>query len=242
MRKRHVETQVYVGAFQYLAWKQQTIDRSRNEGKSKSDELYELFTLSRNLLCEIETAINKSCLIMPQILTREMMDQRLTFRNDKDNDIDSKFAKVRFTEYLHGLQKILENRKGKTHRSDKKRKHQANRLKLNIARNNNSQVFERNSIELSKDIIQADNLHGNDIDTNTVLKKHHKNGLKHRKRNGLGKLRKNKKKCRNEVVAGLGPKEIKNFRQQTRKKADIIKPIINLKSMTSTTTITPPNV
>lgn len=121
MRKRHIETQVYVGAFQYLLWKQRRHDSLRNEGNSKSIELGQLLTMAKNLLCEIESAIHRIGKRKPAILSRDAMEQRMTFRNnnqdrkthDEVDDIDSKFAKVRFSEYLHGLQQVLRNRRGK---------------------------------------------------------------------------------------------------------------------------------
>lgn len=111
----HSEVQVYVGAFQQLLHKQRKVERARNENNSKSMELRDLMVLSRNALCEIETAINKTGQAMPNILTRRAMDKRLTFRNNnsgpnsEDIDyLDNKFTKVRFNEYIHSMQSVIE--------------------------------------------------------------------------------------------------------------------------------------
>lgn len=115
MRKRHLEAQVYVGAFQFLEYKQTRDDFDRNDGKHKSKELTELFTMSKKLLCEIETAINKTGKRVPHALSYTALEKRLTFRKGLDNgvdDIDTKFTKIRFTEYLKGFQLIFRNRRG----------------------------------------------------------------------------------------------------------------------------------
>lgn len=119
---------MYVGAFQYLANKQRKHDHRQNLGNAKSIELKKLMDLAKNLLCEIETAINNTeHLKMPRVYTREKMDETLAFRSrdrnlDAVDDLDIKFAKVRFHEYLHNLDRIMKrpkkhvpckNRKGK---------------------------------------------------------------------------------------------------------------------------------
>lgn len=201
MRKRHTETQVYVGAFQYLLWKQRKHDHLRNEDNSTSVELGQLLVLAKNLLCEIEAAIYNTGLKMPAILTREQMEQRLTFRNNNHDrqlnagidDIDSKFAKVRFSEYLHGLQQVLKNRRGKTYRRNMNKSHRIIRPQLNGQRNN----IVPSPIETKRidQTIFEQVLRNNDVDGAT--KKHRKNGQKKQQqqhnRLGLGKQRKNRK-------------------------------------------------
>ncbi len=53
---------------------------------------------------------------MPIVLSREAMDQKLTFRNNNNSilrdgeeidELDNKFAKVRFHEYVHNLQRVI---------------------------------------------------------------------------------------------------------------------------------------
>lgn len=74
-----------------------------------------LMDLAKSLLCEIESAINVTYSPMPRVFTRHRMDHTLTFRSDirangtnEVDDLDIKFAKVRFHEYLHSLNRILQ--------------------------------------------------------------------------------------------------------------------------------------
>lgn len=131
LRRWHVESQVYVGAFQYLLHKQKLTDQHRNEGNDKSMELQQLMILAKNLLCEIETAINNTRQLMPTVLSRKAMDHRLTFRNNNSNrfenrdvdDLDNKFTKVRFHEYLHNMLHVM-RRPGKKNGQRKKKRNQ----------------------------------------------------------------------------------------------------------------------
>lgn len=69
--------------------------------------------VAKNLLCEIETAINDSTtLTMPNVYTRQQMEHKLHIRSDdKDSsmhdELGKKFAKVRFHEYLRSLDRIM---------------------------------------------------------------------------------------------------------------------------------------
>lgn len=91
--------------------KQLYIDNLKNEGgKNKSEELKDLFHLSRNLLCEIETAMG----VEPKVLSESTMQARLKFNNHQIDtssqevyDIDNQFAKDRFTKYLLNMQTVL---------------------------------------------------------------------------------------------------------------------------------------
>lgn len=107
---------MYIGAFQKLLKKHQDFDKRKNLGNAISIELKMLMDLAKSLLCEIESAINVTNLLMPRVYTRHRMDHTLTFRSDARNgngtnevdDLDIKFAKVRFHEYLHSLNRILQ--------------------------------------------------------------------------------------------------------------------------------------
>lgn len=242
MRKRHIETQVYVGAFQYLRWKQFNHDRNVNENKNKTEALEYLLILAKNLLCEIETAINNTGMKMPMILTREAMDNRLTFRNNNRDrksstevdELDSKFAKIRFIEYLHGLQQILKNRMGKRHQhlAKKQRKNPQLKKKFGV-KNATSVAIGPNVVNPTNVFHIQNNFKDNNIGSDLWAEKHSihpNNGLKHRNRPSLSKHRQNWNQFQ---LAGLGPDEIKIFRRNYRKKSTSA---MTLQSRTSTTT------
>lgn len=235
MRKRHTETQVYVGAFQYLGWKQLEHDKMRNENINTIKALEYLLTLAKNLLCEIETAINNTGMKVPIILTQEAMFKRLTFRNNNRDrstsfdidEIDTKFAKIRFSEYLHGLEQVLKNRMGKQHPKNKQtRKHTQLRKKVGL----HSRVVPANAaaaaVAVNKNVgvthhrNHFKNTNNNSVNSTFWPKRHsihRNNGPNHRNRpGGLGKQRRNRKQFQNDV-AGLGPNEIRNFRRIHRK-------------------------
>lgn len=108
LRKWHTDTQIYVGAFQNLTRKQRLYDMLQNDGYSQSNELAALLSLAKQLLCELHHAIERSGGRTPPMLTRQQMDQRLRFRSASAPDsVDLRFAKVRFAEYLDGLQQLL---------------------------------------------------------------------------------------------------------------------------------------
>lgn len=232
LRKRHIETQVYVGAFQYLLRKQKKHDRIRNEGYSKSDELDHLLILAKNLLCEIEAAIYNTGLKMSATLSREMMKQKLTFRSNKHDevdDLDSKFAKVRFSEYLLGLQQILENRKGKMHRNLKHKKQRPIIPPILIDRTDATTLSPLSSAHEVKTIDGAlfhQVLRNNDIETSVGgINKQRKNGPKDkRNRKGLNKHRRNQRKNhhknpeRPENVFGLRTDEMDRYRQRQHRR------------------------
>lgn len=103
-----------MGAFQYLERKQRKHDAKRKDW-SVSTELAHLLSSAKSILCDIETAINNTKLAMPRVLTRKGMEQELHFRNNKRSmadwdyvdDLDVKFTKTRFLEYLAELQRVL---------------------------------------------------------------------------------------------------------------------------------------
>ncbi len=119
-QERHQETQKYVGAFQHLAYVQRRYDIFRNEGNAVTIEIQLLLVLAKTLLCEIETVIVHTRQAVKTVFTRERMDKLLTFRNNNSinkfsgevDELDNKFAKVRFHEYVRNLQQSL-NRSGK---------------------------------------------------------------------------------------------------------------------------------
>ncbi|XP_031628338.1 uncharacterized protein LOC116344086 isoform X1 [Contarinia nasturtii] len=255
LRKRHIETQVYVGAFQYLRWKQFRHDMIRNEDNNKTRALEYLLILAKNLLCEIETAINNTGMKMPMILTKEAMHKRLTFRNnnntmkvitDKTNDIDevdeidNGFAKIRFGEYLNGLQTVLRNRMGKQHHhiGKKAKKNQMPPLKRKNKLNATIVAMVPKEI---KPIDQVPNEHENDIDDSiTPTKRHHNVDLKHRTRLGFHKQNRNRnnKKNRKQTVASLRPSEINVFRNHRKISTTLNKSEATTIAST-TTTVTP---
>lgn len=179
MRKWHVDTQVYVGAFGYLLNKQTKYDRRRNEGNAKSTELKGLLRMSKLLLCEIEQAINNTRLKMPPVHTRDSMKQELNFRNnkldrnkyDEVDDIDSKFTKMRFHEYLHNLDRIMKRPRRK-HVPCKNRKNK----RKNLCGKRDVEDEKRNSTSIVPSAI-------NEIGNRNPL---HRRG--HRVRNGNGLL------------------------------------------------------
>lgn len=120
IQERYSDVQIYVGAFQQLLFKRRKYDILHNDGNEVTIEIHLLFTLAKNLLCEIETAIERTRQPIRTVFTREEMDKLLTFRNNNSIDkfsgevdeLDNKFAKVRFHEYVRNLQHLL-NRAGK---------------------------------------------------------------------------------------------------------------------------------
>lgn len=120
LQERHLETQKYVGALQHLAYNQKKFDILHNEGYEVTIEIQHLFALAKGLLCEIETVIQRTRQPIKTIFTREQMDRLLTFRNNYSinkftgevDELDNKFTKVRFHEYMRDLQRLL-NRSGK---------------------------------------------------------------------------------------------------------------------------------
>lgn len=135
-----MDTQVYVGAFRNLANKQHKYDKRRNQDNAKSVELKQLMNLAKTLLCEIETAINDSTtLTMPNVYTRQQMEQKLLVRSDEheharsmhdeEDDLGNKFAKVRFHEYMRSLDRIMKlPRKKRSNLPCKSRKYKRRNL------------------------------------------------------------------------------------------------------------------
>lgn len=267
MRKRHTETQVYVGAFQYLTWKQFHHPKKGADRTNKLNALKNLSWLSKNLLCEIETAINNTRMRMPKILSREEMNERLTFHNngnkmsfdttkvDEVDEIDYKYAKVRFSEYLHALQQMLQNRRGKHHAnkniaqrkmqaanvlstSVNKAVHATDVTTLNRSGENHSRKNLRKALRTNPNTNAQYNLHHNQFDSNISATKHseHHRPL-HRKRVGQGKKRRMQKQSRNGVV---GTKAMQLFRRNQRKStvSPIRVPRVSTTTTATTTTTT----
>lgn len=197
----------------------------RNDNINKTKALDKLLVLAKNLLCEIETAINNIGMKMPMIVTKEAMYNRLTFRNNNRDrktsievdEIDSKFAKIRFIEYLHGLQQILRNRMGKRHQNIQKQK--KNPPQKKVAGVKNVAAAAQHPINIPIDNNQNHNNHvkNHNFNNSYLLKKHtaHRNN-KHRNRNGLGKNIRNRNQPQ---PTGLGLDDIKHFRRNHRKNA-----------------------
>ncbi|XP_055303290.1 uncharacterized protein LOC129568968 isoform X2 [Sitodiplosis mosellana] len=248
LRKRHIETQVYVGAFQYLRYKQLHHDTIRNVNINKTKTLEYLLILAKNLLCEIETAINNTGMKMPVILSRAMMDNRLTFRNngrrirkptsdyvDEVDEIDSKFAKVRFSEYLQGLEQVLKNRMGKQHHHIKKKPRPTRKLKKNLKQN---AVVGAVRTKVNKPSIDnVHHLHENHIDGSVASMKRHRS-QKHR--NLFGPQQARSQKQLRKGIASLRPNEINMFRNHRKnvsavKSAAAAEPMVASKTSTTTT-------
>lgn len=227
---------MYVGAFQYLGWKQLEHDKRRNENINTIKALEYLLILAKNLLCEIETAINNTGMKVPMILSQEAMFKRLTFRNNNRDrhtsfdidEIDTKFAKIRFGEYLYGLEQVLKNRMGKQHQKNRQlRKNTHLRRKDGVhgdgggavAASVNKPAHPVGSAHRRNHLKHTNNHHQNN--SNAVWPKRHSinrnNGPRHRNRPAnWGKRRRNRKRFQSDV-AGLGPNDIRNFRQIHRK-------------------------
>lgn len=219
----------------------------RNDNNSKTKALEKLLTLAKNLLCEIETAIKNACMKTPMILTRESMQNRLTFRNNNRDrmtstdvdDIDTKFAKIRFSEYLHGMEQVLKNRVGKQHQNAAPKKQRKNMLQKkrvggkripsafaaakphrpiqhnnNINNNNINRV--RNHLSHNNHANVGGNSSGGLWSRRRPL--HRNNGPAHRSRHLAGKSHRTRKQFPIDV-AGLGPNDIKSFRRNHRKSA-----------------------
>lgn len=186
---------------------------------------------------------------MPMILNRDAMYNRLTFRNndrdrkksDEVDEIDNKFAKLRFGEYLHGLDQILKNRMGKQHhRAGKKSK--KTQLAKKVATNGaTTNVRAKDDKPVNNSHVEH-HLTDNDIDSSFSTPKKHSVGrnvgVKHRNRTGLNKQRRNRKQP--QKVAGLGLNEIKNFRNQVprnHRKTTLFTKIVS--SIATTTTVAP---
>lgn len=188
-----MESQVFVGAFQYLLHKQKLADQNRNDGNDKSMELQQLMILAKNLLCEIETAINNTRQLMPTVLSRKAMDQRLTFRNNNSNrfdnrdvdDLDNKFTKVRFHEYLHNMLQVM-RRPGK--KSLRQRKKKRNQLK-------HSQMMNSDSIDGSFNSDSAWSTESGPLGINA-----NRNRLRKRNRNGRNRMRHNNNRIANNNI------------------------------------------
>lgn len=126
--------QTYVASFAYLRRIQYDWDHAKSQRESNtSAELKELLKSSRNMLCELEAAVNRThphkSFQIP-VITREQMNKRLKLRTKQrvDDDkqkhvlqaadtVDLKFVKYHYFEYLKNMWQILKKfnkRKGQT--------------------------------------------------------------------------------------------------------------------------------
>jgi len=144
LQKWHTNVQIYVGAFEYLEYKQNRFDERKNDGNSLSEEFKILLKESKYLLCEIEAAINRTSSNMPTVFTRQVMEKKLKFRNNNKtfhdlnstDNIDTMFAKVRFLEYINGLQQILSKSPVNQHHTTQQTTHKVRHPKRNNNINN----------------------------------------------------------------------------------------------------------
>lgn len=210
----------------------------RNENINTIKALENLLTLAKNLLCEIETAINNTGMKVPISLSHDAMFKRLTFRNNNRDrstsfdidEFDTKFAKIRFSEYLHGLEQILKNRMGHKHPKNMRKNTQL-RKKSGVVSSANASpaAVNRNGrpfgVAHHRNHLKNNNNNNNHSVNSTFLPRrhhpiHHRNdGLNRHRPNrprGLATQRRNRKPFQSEV-AGLGPNEIRSFRRTHRK-------------------------
>lgn len=199
--------------------------------------------LAKNLLCEIETAINNTGMKMPVILSKEMMHNRLTFRNnnvDAVDDIDSKFTKIRFSEYLHGLEQVLKNRMGKQHHHIVKHPKRKQQPKRKIGLNNNTNVgavLPRVNKPIVDDVYH---FRENHINSSITPTKRYRNSFGPKPRNPFGphKQGRNQRKQMRKGVASLRPNEINMFRNHRK---NLSTKLTGETIITSTTTTVAPH-
>ncbi|KAM7348618.1 unpaired 1 [Cochliomyia hominivorax] len=122
LKRWYRNMQTYVASFAYLHRIQYKYDRSKSQRESNiSKELKELLKSSRNMLCELESAVNRTYpsrnIQIPQI-SRLEMNKRLKLRTKqrfRDNanvlaetdSIDLKFVKFHYLEYLKSMWQLL---------------------------------------------------------------------------------------------------------------------------------------
>lgn len=229
LKRWHAESQVYVGAFQYLLQKQKITDQNRNEGNDKSMELQQLMILAKNLLCEIETAINNTRQMMPIVLGRKSMDHRLTFRNNNSNrfenqdvdDLDSKFTKVRFYEYLHNMLYVMRRPGKKNLRQRKKKRNQlkGNRLTTIGDRNGINKDDHHDNGAIVASLWSAESQQPNTLSgprdrfkkRNHLGRHHHQNkSLRRSRNNSNAKLSDFNSTIQNQKPNAIGAKQLRN--------------------------------
>lgn len=157
--------------------KQHRSDLRRNLGKAISTELKALKDLAKKLLCEIETAISNRGQQPPDVYTRDAMDKELNFRSfapnkhDEVDDLDLKFAKVRFYEYMHNLDRIMKCPRKKRAPCKKHRKNKRKYLcgKRDLDRNGANCT----TIESAMEMMNTDS-NGNRHPVHPVRRLHHR--------------------------------------------------------------------
>lgn len=125
----HRDLQVYVAAFQYLHKQQLVDDADANNGTTKSDQLQNLMSHARGLLCEMENTINSTDGKLRKPRGRIQMAQKLNFIDDSYSHkvLDLEFTIERFYQYVADLDALLERR---VLRLSKLQDHLDNSLKL----------------------------------------------------------------------------------------------------------------
>lgn len=163
--------QTYVASFAYLHRIQYKYDRSKSQRESNiSHELKELLKSSRNMLCDLESAVNRTYparnIQIPQI-SRLEMNKRLKLRTKqrfRDNanvlaetdSIDLKFVKFHYLEYLKSMWQLLKKfnkRKGQIalHPKDNATKTSQNSPKTSIKQFNEvDKVLNKNQTKRHK--------------------------------------------------------------------------------------------
>ncbi|KAI8126870.1 hypothetical protein FF38_03112 [Lucilia cuprina] len=163
LKRWYRNMQTYVASFAYLYRIQIKYDRFKSQRKSRtSNELEQLLQSSRTMLCELETAVNKTYPArnkqIPEI-TRLEMNKRLKLRTKqrfRDNanvlaetdSIDLKFVKFHYFEYLKSMWQILRKfnkRKGQValQNGSNKRQHQQQQFN-EVDKSLNKQQTKRN--------------------------------------------------------------------------------------------------
>uniref|UniRef100_A0A1B0FL76 Uncharacterized protein n=1 Tax=Glossina morsitans morsitans TaxID=37546 RepID=A0A1B0FL76_GLOMM len=126
LKRWYRNMQTYVASFGYLRRIQLKFDHSKSQGESSTArELKELLKSSRNMLCELETAVNGTQSFkgyrfrkqLPQV-NRLQMNKRLKLRTKQQLDrnpsdiqradsIDLRFVKFFYYKYLKNMCKLL---------------------------------------------------------------------------------------------------------------------------------------
>lgn len=101
----HVYVQKYIGYFHYLHKEQRSADNSSNEASGKTAQLEETRNYARNLLCEIETALNMTTNIKIRYLTHAEMHKIIARTGSKSASLYIKeiMAVTRFADFVEDV-------------------------------------------------------------------------------------------------------------------------------------------
>ncbi|XP_061399225.1 uncharacterized protein LOC133334929, partial [Musca vetustissima] len=164
LKRWYRNMQTYVASFAYLRRIQYTYDHSKSQRESStSQELKELLKSSRNMLCELEAAVNKThpykSLQMP-VITRSEMNKRLKLLTKEGvlnnphnlqaaNSIDLKFVKFHYFEYLKNMGQLLRKFNKRRGQVALKTNHVVNGLSASGVEQPQQQQTQFNEIEKS---------------------------------------------------------------------------------------------